>query len=171
MPSSASPLLPPPLPLPSTTLFRSGLQLGQRHREPLLEHPRQVLRREGHALQKPGLALEEAAIAIGAHGLHDPHEDVSAVELQEAIPDRKSTRLNSSHLVISYAVFCFPPASSTSAPSLHDALPIWPPARATPPGAPARAPPPGSAPRRARSAETGACARRSRDSHRRPWLA
>src|SRR3989454_8205516 len=28
------------------------------------------------------------------------------VKLNLAIPDRKSTRLNSSHLVISYAVFC-----------------------------------------------------------------
>src|SRR5688500_3643786 len=36
--------------------------------------------------------------------------------------DRKSTRLNSSHLVISYAVFCTPPATSTL--SLHAALPI-----------------------------------------------
>src|SRR5256885_4923670 len=31
-------------------------------------------------------------------------EDVGVVELQ--VVDRKSTRLNSSHLVISYAVFC-----------------------------------------------------------------
>src|SRR5262245_12038549 len=41
--------------------------------------------------------------------------------------DRKSTRLNSSHLGISYAVFCL---NNTSAPvsstlSLHDALPIF----------------------------------------------
>src|SRR5688500_18503468 len=36
-------------------------------------------------------------------------------------PDRKSTRLNSSHLVISYAVFCSEPATL----SLHDALPIF----------------------------------------------
>src|SRR5688500_4763956 len=36
--------------------------------------------------------------------------------------DRKSTRLNSSHLVISYALFCW--AVATLAPSLHVALPI-----------------------------------------------
>src|SRR5256885_5193269 len=35
-------------------------------------------------------------------------------------PDRKSTRLNSSHLVISYAVFCL----KKNTHSLHDALPI-----------------------------------------------
>src|SRR5690606_36981377 len=41
--------------------------------------------------------------------------------------DRKSTRLNSSHVKISYAVFCLndPPATDSYALSLHDALPIW----------------------------------------------
>src|SRR5690625_1568634 len=40
--------------------------------------------------------------------------------------DRKSTRLNSSHVAISYAVFCLTPPSPSSLPplSLHDALPI-----------------------------------------------
>src|SRR2546426_8994797 len=32
--------------------------------------------------------------------------DAGAAQLGELIRDRKSTRLNSSHLVISYAVFC-----------------------------------------------------------------
>src|SRR5256885_9963805 len=41
----------------------------------------------------------------------DPAQIAAPVELGEGIeertgPDRKSTRLNSSHLVISYAVFC-----------------------------------------------------------------
>src|SRR5256885_4974950 len=45
-------------------------------------------------------------------GEHEPppeaeqHRRVSHPERAEARPDRKSTRLNSSHLVISYAVFC-----------------------------------------------------------------
>src|SRR5260221_591965 len=41
--------------------------------------------------------------------------------------DRKSTRLNSSHTVISYAVFFFnDPATTEIYPlSLHDAFPIW----------------------------------------------
>src|SRR5688500_9991122 len=46
--------------------------------------------------------------------------------LEHPWPDRKSTRLNSSHLVISYAVFCLN-APTLIAPytlSLHDALPI-----------------------------------------------
>src|ERR1035441_7852020 len=41
--------------------------------------------------------------------------------------DRKSTRLNSSHLGISYAVFCFNDTATTDiyTLSLHDALPIF----------------------------------------------
>src|SRR5690348_13867978 len=40
--------------------------------------------------------------------------------------DRKSTRLNSSHPSISYAVFCLndPPTTAIYTLSLHDALPI-----------------------------------------------
>src|SRR6476646_445018 len=40
--------------------------------------------------------------------------------------DRKSTRLNSSHTVISYAVFCLKDSATTEiyTLSLHDALPI-----------------------------------------------
>src|SRR2546426_7422613 len=43
--------------------------------------------KRGERLLSPGLRLDYAAIAVAAS-------------------DRKSTRLNSSHLVISYAVFC-----------------------------------------------------------------
>src|SRR5438132_9469103 len=32
--------------------------------------------------------------------------EIQSVKLMEGFPDRKSTRLNSSHTVISYAVFC-----------------------------------------------------------------
>src|SRR6267142_1014976 len=43
-----------------------------------------------------------------------------------ACEDRKSTRLNSSHMSISYAVFCFKDTATTEiyTLSLHDALPI-----------------------------------------------
>src|SRR5699024_10576076 len=49
----------------------------------------------------------------------------SAVGYQPTL-DRKSTRLNSSHVSISYAVFCLneQPTPSIHTPSLHDALPI-----------------------------------------------
>src|SRR2546426_3146513 len=68
---------------PYTTLFRS-----HQDRKPLAESPR---RSAGHG---PGRRLP--ARPPGAD-LPQPAQD----EL-----DRKSTRLNSSHLVISYAVFC-----------------------------------------------------------------
>src|ERR1035438_1980062 len=44
-----------------------------------------------------------------------------------SVVDRKSTRLNSSHLGISYAVFCLKDTATTEiyTLSLHDALPIW----------------------------------------------
>src|SRR5699024_2321482 len=51
-------------------------------------------------------------------------EQVKAREAGAEIPDRKSTRLNSSHVSISYAVFCLLPPSYSHALSLHDALPI-----------------------------------------------
>src|SRR3712207_7110107 len=70
---------------PYTTLFRSLLQLGL-GRRPDLDH--------GDAagqLSQPLLQL--LAVEVGGRGL-----DLGA--------DRKSTRLNSSHANISYAVFC-----------------------------------------------------------------
>src|SRR3954466_4004886 len=47
-------------------------------------------------------------------------------DLPERQGDRKSTRLNSSHTIISYAVFCFNDTATTEiyTLSLHDALPI-----------------------------------------------
>src|ERR1039458_3825770 len=49
------------------------------------------------------------------------------VRLKEGVADRKSTRLNSSHLGISYAVFCLKDTATTEiyTLSLHDALPIF----------------------------------------------
>src|SRR5256885_4868568 len=55
--------------------------------------------------------------------LHMEHADVLAVDvdvvevvelLQHEMADRKSTRLNSSHLVISYAVFCLKKKKKTT---------------------------------------------------------
>src|SRR3712207_6878397 len=44
-------------------------------------------------------------VLLGDLGLDLPHERV-AVALEDVVQDRKSTRLNSSHANISYAVFC-----------------------------------------------------------------
>src|SRR5258708_25693865 len=58
--------------------------------------------------------------------------DASRVSICRAASDRKSTRLNSSHQIISYAVFCLkkkngerepPVQKSPDAPSLH--APTW----------------------------------------------
>src|SRR5256885_9401973 len=87
---------------PYTTLFRSPRQLQ--------------LRRCSTEHQNAGTS--------SAPFLAFPSEVQSRVE-----PDRKSTRLNSSHLVISYAVFCLKkkttstiPAEVESAPARFQAL-------------------------------------------------
>src|SRR5256885_9311779 len=88
---------------PYTTLFRS------RHRQRPIEwalEPLDVRRRSG------GLDRCEIMIAVQRRGrrvarrrvegsFHSTPRNAPAATL-----DRKSTRLNSSHLVISYAVFC-----------------------------------------------------------------
>src|SRR5438876_2506990 len=91
-------LRPPPRStlFPYTTLFRSARHGGQ--------HP----------------AYSRLAVAV-AHGMHGHHHGQAAGEQAECHdagkhdareemeghgPDRKSTRLNSSHPSISYAVFC-----------------------------------------------------------------
>src|SRR2546427_12939886 len=55
---------------------------------------------------------KEAAISCGSHSLRrgagsiDSAASPSSGETPRRLPDRKSTRLNSSHSQISYAVFC-----------------------------------------------------------------
>src|SRR3712207_7502730 len=82
---------------PYTTLFRSGVddrgaaraRLPGRRQPPRAVQPT-VLRRRDQLLLLPAASAE-----------HLP-----ALGLDGAGPDRKSTRLNSSHANISYAVFC-----------------------------------------------------------------
>src|SRR3989454_8720193 len=73
---------------PYTTLFRSRLAALDRARA--VAH-RAVGRPAARRGARPSSAVDR--LSARAHG-DEPHED------------RKSTRLNSSHLVISYAVFC-----------------------------------------------------------------
>src|SRR2546427_7346800 len=73
---------------PYTTLFRS--RIDARRRRPVASHP--VI--EG-VQERPQLRLVIARI-----------EQVLAGAAARRIGDRKSTRLNSSHSQISYAVFC-----------------------------------------------------------------
>src|SRR3712207_8749712 len=75
---------------PYTTLFRSRLRHAQRRRRRgELEH-----RRAERAARQPRDRAGEDAAAPPRHLVHLRAED------------RKSTRLNSSHANISYAVFC-----------------------------------------------------------------
>src|SRR3989449_7949528 len=86
---------------PYTTLFRSllrrrddGLPLGIEH-----EHPRGRLHQAGAAADA-ALALDPYGdAALGVHALVARRGPLLGT-------DRKSTRLNSSHGYISYAVFC-----------------------------------------------------------------
>src|SRR3712207_7489945 len=78
---------------PYTTLFRSAPQLLEGAVDVHREHPRGVGEFGLSDRQRKGPAVHEA----------DSPE--SHVQLAQEI-DRKSTRLNSSHANISYAVFC-----------------------------------------------------------------
>src|SRR5256885_9180619 len=78
---------------PYTTLFRSLEQEGRGRRLPT----RLAWAQLGGGMVIPGGSF--GSMGVGAWMLHRlgmPNERI----------DRKSTRLNSSHLVISYAVFC-----------------------------------------------------------------
>src|SRR5688500_19996318 len=91
----------PPLstPSPYTTLFRSRV-----FEVPAAGNYRSVVAEWGHyskdAVYERIVARPQARAAqeVTGNGKRD--------DAAKAKPDRKSTRLNSSHLVISYAVFC-----------------------------------------------------------------
>src|SRR5690242_21303789 len=91
----------PPLPtlFPYTTLFRSNPYLGRDSLEPFLA----ACRHHGAGLfclvktSNPGSGdVQDARLADGA----------PLWQHVARLVDRKSTRLNSSHMSISYAVFC-----------------------------------------------------------------
>src|SRR2546426_1656528 len=75
---------------PYTTLFRSHLEARQR-RKTQVEH-QDIVVAAGREAQPFGAVPDQVRVEAGFG--------------QAALQDRKSTRLNSSHLVISYAVFC-----------------------------------------------------------------
>src|SRR5690606_41884983 len=98
-------LLPPPTStlFPYTTLFRSFLLLGG------------LLLFFWYAWESKGLARGPAGPGFAVRARSVPKvrfediggQEVAKRELLEALQlDRKSTRLNSSHVKISYAVFC-----------------------------------------------------------------
>src|SRR2546426_2679071 len=89
---------------PYPTLFRSS---GQHELQPLQDHERRpagLLR--GHPDGRQGTHPQPV----------ERHLDPDTIDLPRILveEDRKSTRLNSSHLVISYAVFCLKKKKSTT---------------------------------------------------------
>src|SRR5258708_25668687 len=77
---------------PYTTLFRSGIDNLQR-----------AAAQRRHPKRWPGVSCDDSAMARYARP-----------PLRVAALDRKSTRLNSSHQIISYAVFCLKKKKTTS---------------------------------------------------------
>src|SRR3712207_8231435 len=86
---------------PYTTLFRStklsGLIPDERAQHPVLEQPRAVRVDTVHEDRKG-----DAAAAAGGAVARQRRDG----DQRPRLADRKSTRLNSSHANISYAVFC-----------------------------------------------------------------
>src|SRR5438477_9392229 len=85
--------LPPPRStlFPYTTLFRSRLARGEKRNKKRMSTVRAVF------TQKPNIRTPEAVVESLFAESSKPHPTKR---------DRKSTRLNSSHMSISYAVFC-----------------------------------------------------------------
>src|SRR3712207_8612733 len=88
---------------PYTTLFRSYL--------PNREHVLRVLNMHREAASQIDEELVGADLLGAAQCAWD--------EVCELAPDRKSTRLNSSHANISYAVFCLKKQTNRSPPRMH----------------------------------------------------
>src|SRR5205807_8355262 len=76
-------------------------------------------RRSSDLMDSDGLPVVKAGVTVGSTGVatddggyftlavtNDSPSYVLTITRSGLAPDRKSTRLNSSHLVISYAVFC-----------------------------------------------------------------
>src|SRR5256885_4975186 len=98
----------PPL-FPSPTLFRS----------PPAAADTEPARSPAHRTASPGgYSIRTSARTPG------PPNRSAPPAAPHARPDRKSTRLNSSHLVISYAVFCLKKKKNTQSVALnHHAFP------------------------------------------------
>src|SRR3712207_7111763 len=85
---------------PCTTLFRSAdgtAARGAEARAPEERRAARAPRRLRHARRAPGRAEQHVQLVDAG---------LEADQLGAALEDRKSTRLNSSHANISYAVFC-----------------------------------------------------------------
>src|SRR5438034_3518248 len=84
---------------PYTTLFRSARAPHER------------------STQREFLARARPHARVPHPGLH--RRALRGRRLRRDLRDRKSTRLNSSHTVISYAVFCLKKKKKTTQPTIH----------------------------------------------------
>src|SRR5256885_6985347 len=89
---------------PYTTLFRSRPQGARRALAP---------RRAGGGLRPSALSRRRSAREAADGAARQALPEIAGARLRED-RDRKSTRLNSSHLVISYAVFCLKKKTKTT---------------------------------------------------------
>src|SRR5256885_12093957 len=87
---------------PYTTLFRS--EVAAQERLLLVELHLVAALREPQGRRHPSKSAAGDRYLWGAH--RAIVSDVTSARARWTSADRKSTRLNSSHLVISYAVFC-----------------------------------------------------------------
>src|SRR5947208_12910632 len=88
---------------PYTTLFRSNEQaLALLSTEKRLE----IVPGASHLFEEPGTLTEVARLAGAWFERYLSISSAHSRPARRATSDRKSTRLNSSHQIISYAVFC-----------------------------------------------------------------
>src|SRR5256885_12066184 len=87
---------------PYTTLFRSINAACAAHSS----HDVEGTRGPKFRLVARKSGTSESGEARNAENQHSTRQDSICQYTPCGLPDRKSTRLNSSHLVISYAVFC-----------------------------------------------------------------
>src|SRR5699024_11670639 len=92
---------PPPPPFPYTTLFRSQAP-GLSPQSVPCGTPE---RREAHTEGETIMALERIQKIMSEQGLCS-RRAAEQIIAEGRVKDRKSTRLNSSHVSMSYAVFC-----------------------------------------------------------------
>src|SRR5258708_18711057 len=82
-------------------------ELFRRHAEASFDLQAEQLRRaDAFALISPVIALRRLSMAVAGTDLQGYRRFLEQAEQHRYRIDRKSTRLNSSHQIISYAVFC-----------------------------------------------------------------
>src|SRR5256885_12740806 len=99
-------------------------ELFRRHAEASFDLQAEQLRRaDAFALISPVIALRRLSMAVAGTDLQGYRRFLEQAEQHRyrmVQADRKSTRLNSSHLVISYAVFCLKKKKNTHAKCTTD---------------------------------------------------